>query len=169
MCLQQQSLCFLQWYFISVISWHPFLWMLWLELWCKSSAVEIKLINGCWAARTRQFWKPVIYEIKVENRKWAYGRSCCHRSSPRLRELEHGLLNFHLWGRQDAAIACQKNYLRLRKMERTQGFYELFLNWMQLSQGKELDVVVVTACNTDPFIPAYTTPCALLTREAPMY
>jgi len=73
-----------------------------------------------WVLGSMQFWNPVIDGIIVENRKRAYGRSC-HGSSLWLGELEHGLLNFHLWGRQDAAIACHKNYSRLRKRERTQG------------------------------------------------
>lgn len=82
---------------------------------CKSSAVEIQLVNQCRAVRSGQFWKAVIYDIKAGNRKSAYGRSCCRRSSLWLGELEHGLLNLHLWESQEAAMACHKKLSEAEK------------------------------------------------------
>lgn len=134
---------------------------------CKSSAVEIQLVNLCWAVWSEQFLKPVTYEIQAGNRKWTYGRSCCHRSSLWLGELEHGLLDFHLWGRQDGL--SQKLFKAEKNGKKNPGLLIIILKLKcSCLRGKSWIRYVITDCNTDSFLPIYTTPSALVTREAPM-
>lgn len=89
---------------------------------------------------------------------------------PWLGELEHGLLNFHLWRKTGCCHSLSQKLFKAEEKGKNPRPLRIIPKLKSnCLRGKSWMWYVVSACNTDPFLPNYTTPCALLTREAPTY